>query len=121
MRSTDMTVFNQGCSLIEGLIEGDEDLRENLIENTEFDDVDALLSFHCNGWWMILFLNEPVYDSEEDTFDGVRLTDIFEDEGFDSWDFSMEYCDPPHQVTQTVMKRVHAWIERAKQLSPPEE
>ena len=33
----------------------------------------------------------------------------------------MEYSDPPAQVTQTVMNRVNAWIERANQLSPTEE
>lgn len=55
MGSTDMASFNQACTLLEGLLEGDEDLQNRLIANTECDDVDALLSFHCNRWWMILF------------------------------------------------------------------
>ena len=35
MRSTDMANFNQACALLEGLLEGDEDLRRTLITNTE--------------------------------------------------------------------------------------
>ena len=121
MRSTDMASFNQACVLLEGLLGGDEDLRNTLIAKTESDDVDVLLSFHCNRWWMILFLDEPIYNSNDGTFDGVGLFDILADEGNTSWDFTMEYTDPPTQVTQTVMNRVNTWIERAKELSPTEE
>lgn len=121
MRSTDMANFNQACALLEGLLEGDEDLRNTLIANTEFENLDILLSFHCNRWWMVLFLDEPIYNSTDGTFDGVGLFDILADEGNTSWDFTMEYSDPPTQVTQTVMNRVNAWIERANQLSPAEE
>lgn len=121
MRSTDMANFNQACALLEGLLEGDEDLRNSLIANTECDDVDVLLSFHCNRWWMVLFLDEPIYNSADGTFDGAGLFDILADEGNTSWDFTMGYTDPPTQITQTIMNRVNAWIERANQLSPTEE
>ena len=70
---------------------------------------------------MVLFVDEPIYNSTNGTFDGVDLFDILADEGNTSWDFTMEYTDPPAQVTQTVMNRVNAWIERANQLSPTEE
>ena len=121
MRSTDMATFNQACALLDGLLEGDKELQSTLIANTECDDVNVLLSFHCNRWWMVLFLDEPIYNSTDGTFDGADLYDILSEEGKSSWDFSIEYSDPPTQVTQTVMNRVNTWIERAKELSPTEE
>ena len=104
MRSTAMADFNQACTLLEGLLEGDEDLRNHLIANTACADVDALLSFHCNRWWMILFLDEPIYNNADGTLDGVNLYDILDEVAH----FTMGYSDPPTQVTQTVMNRVNA-------------
>ncbi len=117
MGSTDMATFNQACALLDGLLEGDKELQSTLIANTECDDVNVLLSFHCNRWWMILFLDEPLYNSANGTLDGVDLYDLLEEEGNSNWDFTIGYSDPPTQVTQTVMNRVNAWIERANQLN----
>ena len=66
MRSTTMTNFNQGCALIEGFVEGDQDLRNALIANYEASPLDAQLSFYCNSWWMLLFMEATEEESEPD-------------------------------------------------------
>ena len=109
MRSTTMTNFNQGCALIEGFVEGDQELRDALIANYEASPLNAQLSFYCNSWWMLLFMDATDEDSEP------NLEDILNDEGNCASDFYISYCPPA--VSKNVMSQVYKWLHRAMTLN----
>ena len=109
MRSTTMTNFNQGCALIEGFVEGDQELRDALIANYEASPLDAQLSFYCNSWWMLLFMQATEEGSEP------NLNDILEDEGNCATEFYISYCPPA--VSKNVMSQVYKWLHRAMTLN----
>ena len=117
LSSTDMALFNQGCALLEGLLEGDEELQKALLSNYELSDLNTLLDFHCNKWWMVLFLHTADLTTEEYVADEKYiLSTILEVELNSGWDFSMD-TEPPLSVQKNVMRRVYTWIHRAMVLN----
>ena len=116
MRSTTMTNFNQGCALIEGFVEGDQELRDALIANYEASPLDSQLSFYCNNWWMLLFMEATDGESEpEQGFETEVLQNILEEEFCTGSDFDISYCPPA--VSKNVMSQVYKWLHRAMTLN----
>ena len=106
-RSLKFEDFTQACTLLEGYIEGDTELREAL-RTAVFDfDIFDSLQFGCGGWWMILYLDPKWIDGEN--VDGCHfdmLTDNPESCFYMGW-------TAPNIFTQTVFSKIYSWGHRA--------
>ena len=111
MRSTNLRDFNQGCVLLEGLIEGDGALRTALINTYSSHDIDELLGFHCNRWWMVLFVDDTIYNRSEGMIGDLYL------DGYDlEYDFNLQET-PADIIMAPIMIRVYQWISQAMKLN----
>ena len=116
MRSIKPEQHIQACVLLEGLLEGDQALRTALITNYTTNDLSKMLSFNCSGWWMILFMDKSIYDSETGTIDGVDIYDLLCDNCSTEYDFTF-MDEPPTQIVQSMMGKIYHWIHNAMLLN----
>ena len=116
MRSIKREQHTQAFVLLEGLLTGDEDLRTALITNYTQQPLSEMLSFNCSGWWMILFMNDSIYDAETGTIDGVDIYDLMLENCRTEYDFTF-MNEPPPQIVQSMMGTVYTWIHSAMLLN----
>ena len=109
-RSPKFDTFNQACTLLEALLEGDKDLQQAL--RSAIFDYDALeeLAFGCGKWWMILYLDPKRIDGEN--IDGEHFDTYLE---YTESDFCMSN-GAPQSITETVLSKVYNWAHRATTL-----
>jgi len=116
MRSIKPEQHTQACVLLEGLLEGDEALRTALITNYTTESLSKMLSFNCSGWWMILFMDKSIYNSDTGSIDGVDIYDLLCGNCSTEYDFTFG-DQPPTQIVQSMMGKVYQWIHNAMVLN----
>ena len=116
MRSIKPEQHIQACVLLEGLLEGDEALRAALITNYTQQPLSEILSFNCSGWWMILFMDKSIYNSDTGSIDGVDIYDLLCDNCSTEYDFTF-MDEPPTQIVQSMMGKIYEWIHNAMVLN----
>ena len=126
MRETNLKDFERGCTEIEALLENEPTFRQALINTYIKGNISDSLGFYCNGWWMILFIDETVFQGTPEaewTFDGAEIDQFFKQDyhGGPNYEFLALQENPPKEIVQTVMIRVYTWIYRAMVLNHVDE
>ena len=115
-RSTNYSDFQQACVLMDGLIEGDEVLRNSLLRNVFSNQIHSV-KFDCGNWWMILFLEEGIYEPENSTINDEGIQWLLQSAGYEE-NMCIAEVGAPAIVTNTVGSKIFNWIYQSLMLSP---